>query len=99
MTDASQDLQRTFGGSVPTFYDQYLGPAWFGAIATDLAHRVPADPAGDALELACGTGRMTRPLRERLDPGCKLVATDFNKPMLDYARGKMADLAGIEWRE
>jgi SAM-dependent methyltransferase len=98
-SDASQDLQRTFGGSIPAFYDEYLGPAWFGPIAADLAHRVPVDPGGDVLELACGTGLMTRPLRNRLDARRKLVATDLNKPMLDYARSKMTDLAGIEWRE
>lgn len=98
-SDAFQDLQRTFGGTIPRYYDEYLGPAWFGPIASDLAQRVPADPGGDVLELACGTGLMTRPLRERLDPRRKLVSTDLNKPMLDYARGKMTNLAGIEWRE
>ena len=99
MSDASQDLQRTFGGSIPRYYDEYLGPAWFGPIATDLAQRVPVDPGADVLELACGTGLMTRPLREHLDPRRKLVASDLNAPMLDYARAKMPDLAGIEWRE
>jgi ubiquinone/menaquinone biosynthesis C-methylase UbiE len=99
MSATSEDLQRTFSGSIPTYYDDCLGPAWFGRIAADLAARLPGDPGGDVLEIACGTGLATRHLRERLAPGRRLVATDLSTPMLDYARGKLAHLAGIEWRQ
>ena len=99
MSQTSDDLQRTFSGSIPEYYDSCLGPAWFGKIAADLARRLPQDPGGDVLEIACGTGLMTRPLRERLDGKRHLVATDLSNPMLDYARGKMTDLPGIEWRQ
>lgn len=99
MGATSDELQRTFSGTIPTYYDSCLGPAWFGKIAADLARRVPEDPGGDVLEIACGTGLMTRPLRERLDSRRRLVATDLSVPMLDYARGKMNDLQGIEWRQ
>jgi SAM-dependent methyltransferase len=92
------DLQRTFIGDIPRYYDEYLGPAWFGPIAAELARHLPADPGGDVLELACGTGRQTRPLRERLDPRRRLVATDLNAPMLEYARSKMSELEGITWQ-
>ncbi len=90
MTAMSEDLQRTFTKGIAENYDQYLGPAWFGPIAEDLARRLPADPGGDVLEVACGTGLVTRPLRERLAPARRLVATDLSPPMLDYARGKTA---------
>lgn len=95
---ATPDLQRTFSGSIPMHYDELLGPAWFGAFAADLAARLPADPGGDVLELACGTGLTTRRLRERLDGGRRLVATDLSEPMLAYARQKLAGLDGIEWQ-
>ena len=91
------DLQRAFTGEIPRYYDECLGPAWFGRIAADLARRLPADPGGDVLELACGTGQQTRPLRERLDPRRRLIATDLNRAMLDYGRAKMGDLTGITW--
>ena len=91
------DLQRAFTGEIPRYYDECLGPAWFGRIAADLARRMPVDPGGDVLELACGTGQQTRPLRERLDPRRRLVATDLNRALLDYGRAKMADLTGIAW--
>ena len=99
MSATPDQLQRTFSGSIPAYYDKCLGPAWFDRIAADLARRVPEDPGGDVLEIACGTGLMTRPLRERLDPRRRLVASDLSAPMLDYARGKMTGLAGIEWRQ
>ncbi len=91
------DLKASFSGSIPDFYDSCLGPAWFEAFAADLAQRLPTKPPGDVLEIACGTGLVSRHLRERLDTSIRLVATDFSKPMLDYARGKIGD-RGIEWR-
>lgn len=99
MSATQEELQRTFSGSIPTYYDNCLGRAWFGKFAADVARRLPADPGGDVLEIACGTGLVTRHLRERLDPRRRLVASDLSNPMLDYARGKLADLGGIEWRQ
>jgi ubiquinone/menaquinone biosynthesis C-methylase UbiE len=93
------DVSATFSGSIPEHYDTCLGPAWFDALAIDLAQRLPAKPPGDVLEIACGTGLVTRRLRTRLDPTVRLVATDLSKPMLDYARSKLNDVKGIEWRE
>jgi SAM-dependent methyltransferase len=93
------DASATYSGSVPDYYDSCLGPAWFDAFARDLAQRLPPRPSGDVLEIACGTGLVTRRLREHLDPSVRLVATDLSKAMLDYARGKLRDSGPIEWRE
>ena len=92
------DVSRNFGGSIPEYYDRCLGPAWFDKFAVDLAGRLPAKPGGDVLEIACGTGLVSRRLRSRLDPAVRLVATDISKAMLDYARAG-AGAPGIEWRE
>jgi ubiquinone/menaquinone biosynthesis C-methylase UbiE len=97
MSAATEDLQRTFTKGIAENYDHYLGPAWFGPIANDLAARLPIDPGGDVLEVACGTGLMTRGLRKRLVPSRRLIATDLSQPMLDYARSKLADVSSIEW--
>jgi SAM-dependent methyltransferase len=93
------DIKASFTGSIPEYYDRCLGPAWFDAFAADLVQRLAAKPAGDVLEVACGTGLVTRRLRERLDPSVRLTATDLSKPMLDYARVKVGERQGIEWRE
>ena len=88
-----------FSSSMPEYYDNYLGPSKFDALGAELARRLPTKPPGDVLELACGTGLVTRRMRDRLDPALRLVATDISKPMVDYARAKYADVRGIEWRE
>jgi len=93
------DVRANFTGSMPEFYDSCLGPAWFDSFAVDLAERIPPRPPGDVLEIACGTGIVTRRMRERLDPSIRLVATDLSRTMLDFARAKLADRDGIEWRE
>ena len=78
-------ISATFGGSIPEYYDRCLGPAWFDKFAADLAARLAARPGGDVLEIACGTGLVTRHLREKLAPGVRLVASDLSKTMLEYA--------------
>lgn len=93
------DARANFTGSIPGFYDSCLGPAWFDPFAADLAERLPPKPPGDVLEIACGTGIVTRRMRERLDPAIRLVASDISKAMLDFARTKLGEREGIEWRE
>jgi len=85
-----------FVGSVPELYDRINGPAIFEPHARDLARRVP-DGARRILEVAAGTGRVTRHLVARLPPGGELVATDLNQQMIEYARGAIDD-PRIAWR-
>lgn len=83
----------------PQYYEELLGPISFGPFAVELAQRVPAGLAGPVLEIACGTGFVTRELRKRLDPTVHLVATDLSPAMLDFARARPWAQAGVEWRE
>ena len=54
----------SFTGSIPENYDRYLGPAQFAPFAADLATRVAdARPHRAVLEIACGTGIVTKELR------------------------------------
>jgi ubiquinone/menaquinone biosynthesis C-methylase UbiE len=89
----------SYGGTIPEYYDRYLGPAWFDAFGADLVQRLDGGVAGDVLEIACGTGLVTRRLRERVDPERRLVASDVSRAMLEYARNALSDCRGIEWRE
>lgn len=95
-TRADVSGHASFSGSVPANYDRYLGPALFEPYAADLAARIPVADGVRVLELACGTGRMTRRLRASLPASAELVATDLNEPMVDYARTVVAD-RGITW--
>lgn len=92
-------MTASFTGAMPEYYDSCLGPAWFDAFAEDLARRLPSRPAGEVLEIACGTGLVTRRLREHLDADVRLVASDLSRAMLDYARGKAGAAAAVEFRE
>ena len=83
----------------PRYYDDCLGPLWFDPFAADLVRRFPERPPGDVLEIACGTGLITRRLRERVPSSLRLVATDLSPAMLDYARAKLGARPDIEWRE
>jgi len=87
-----------FVGSVPEYYERYLGPLLFAPYAQDLACRVQIGPTSHILELAAGTGQLTRELVGVMDPGARLVATDLNGPMLEVARQLVRD-PRVEFRE
>jgi ubiquinone/menaquinone biosynthesis C-methylase UbiE len=92
------DKSASFIGSIPEHYDTYSGPAIFERWAEDFVRRLPARIDGDVLETACGTGLLTRRLRDRLPPGLRLVATDLNGAMLEYARRRLGEPPGVEWQ-
>jgi len=87
----------SFGGSIPERYDRYLGPALFEPYARDLAARLPKS-AKRVLEVACGTGIVTKALREAMPAGATLVATDLSEGMVAFARGRLTASSGIEFR-
>lgn len=86
-----------FVGSIPGNYDNGLGPNIFHDYAEDIARRAGASGAGNVLELAAGTGIVSRKLRDALAPRARLVVTDLNPPMLEVARGKFRDDEGVEF--
>jgi ubiquinone/menaquinone biosynthesis C-methylase UbiE len=90
------DTARDFGGSIPEYYDSILGPAVLDGLAIDLVRRMPVRPKGEVLELACGTGRVTQRLRERIDSNFRVVATDLSEAMLAYAKHRVK--GKIDWR-
>lgn len=87
-----------FVGSVPENYDRYLGSVLFEPYADDLAGRLKVADGASVLELACGTGIVTRRLRDSLPPSVKLTATDLNDAMFNYAQQKFAP-GEVEWRQ
>ena len=94
----AQKNAANFVGSIPENYDRYLAPIQLEPFAGDLARRVPATGLGDVLEIACGTGLVTRHLRERLEAETRLVSTDFSEAMLKYAQAKPGIGKNVEWK-
>ncbi|HVM88625.1 MAG TPA: class I SAM-dependent methyltransferase [Puia sp.] len=88
----------TFAGPVPQKYDTYLGPMLFEPYARDMASRVSRLSINDrVLEIACGTGRVTKHLRTALPSAVKLVATDLNADMIKIAEAKNIP-GNINWQ-
>lgn len=79
-----------FTGSIPETYETCLVPALFAPYARDLAGRIAGLAAADILELAAGTGAVTREIARLLQPGQRLTATDLNQAMLDVAAGRLS---------
>jgi len=85
--------------SVPESYDKILGPIFFDPYAADLVERMPALRSGRVLELAAGTGIVTRRLRDALAHDVELVSTDLNEAMLAQARLKFEDGDRVAWAQ
>jgi SAM-dependent methyltransferase len=93
------DRNAAFVGTIPPIYDRYLGPLFFQPYAEDLAARLALQPDMRILEVACGTGLVTRRLLEHLGARGSILATDLNEPMLAYGRSQLPDTPGLQWRQ
>ena len=89
---------KVFTGSVPKIYDTYLVPLIFEPYAADLVKRLSSRPLSRVLEVAAGTGVVTRAMASILPKNVSIVATDLNQAMLDQASVVVTDRA-IEWRQ
>lgn len=103
------DQASRFVGSIPENYDRYLGPRIFQRFAGDLASRAAEHGPDSVLELAAGTGIVSRCLRDQLPPSSTLISTDLNLPMLEVAKSKfeagedahfeIADATGLPYED
>lgn len=93
------DSHAAFTGSIPENYDRYMVPLFFIPYAEDLLGRLAVSGAAAVLEIACGTGVVTRRLRDHLPADAKIVATDLNEGMIEVARRKFRDGEAVEWRQ
>jgi SAM-dependent methyltransferase len=96
MNPAEGDAE--FVGSIPQIYDRYLVPLIFEPYAEDLAGRVARRQPARVLEIAAGTGVVTRRLARVLPAEAAIVATDLNGPMLDQAAA-VGTARPVVWRQ
>ncbi len=88
---------KTFAGSIPQIYQTFLVPLIFEPYAADLATRLHPRPPKRVLEVAAGTGVVTRALAATLPGTTSIVATDLNQAMLDRAAA-VGTKRPVEWR-
>lgn len=93
------DRNVLFQGAVPENYDRYLGPVIFEPWAEDLVSRLANKKNKRVLEIACGTGIVTRRLRDALPATIEIVATDLNSDMFEFAKPKFKDDENIIWQQ
>jgi len=86
-----------FTGQIPKFYDEYMGPMFFEDYAIEIANRIDPSTVQIALELSCGTGRVTNHIRRVLNSNAKLIASDISPDMLTIAKAKLKN-STIEWQ-
>ena len=80
-----------------SFYDNFLGPLFFEPYAIEVAKRIDPSTVSLALEIAAGTGRVTRHIRNRIAASAKLIASDISEDMLAEAKKKLNHL-DIDWQ-
>ena len=97
-TMSSPDTDKVFSGSIPKLYETYLVPLIFEPYAADLVNRLAARSVTRILEIAAGTGVVTRTLASVLPDRVSIVATDLNQPMLDHASA-LGTRRPVEWRQ
>ncbi|MEW6126263.1 MAG: methyltransferase domain-containing protein [Acidobacteriota bacterium] len=93
------DANVAFAGSIPENYDRFLVPVFFAPYARDLVRRITVQENAAVLEIACGTGMVTRKLKDTLPATARLVATDLNPEMMEVAKRKFTADEIIEWQQ
>jgi SAM-dependent methyltransferase len=96
MTENAAD--KTFAGSIPKLYESHLVPLIFEPYAVDIARRLASRSPSRVLEIAAGTGVVTRALVSALPDRTAIVATDLNQAMLDQAVAT-GTRRPVEWRQ
>ncbi len=92
------ETDKLFAGSIPGIYEAQLVPLIFEPYAADLAARLKFRPLSRVLEVAAGTGVVTRAMANALPDSVEIVATDLNQAMLDHAR-LVGTARPVEWRQ
>jgi SAM-dependent methyltransferase len=95
---SSTESDKVFAGSIPELYERYLVPLIFEPYAADLTRRLGAMSLARVLEIAAGTGVVTRFMTAALPDTVSIVATDLNQPMLDHA-SSIGTPRSVEWRQ
>jgi SAM-dependent methyltransferase len=91
-------VDKVFAGSIPEIYDTYFVPLVFEPYAADIVERLAAGPPSRLLEVAAGTGVVTRAMAAALPDSVSIVASDLNQAMLDKAAAR-GTRRPVEWRQ
>lgn len=94
---SEQFFGKAYGGSAPENYERYFVPAIGAPLAAALVDVADPQPGERVLDVACGTGVVTRLVAKRLGSTGAVAGLDLNPGMLAVARSVPASGASIEW--
>lgn len=82
--------------SAAEVYDEFFLPALFQQWAPRVADAAKIKDGNRVLDVACGTGCLTREIRARVGARGSVVGLDINEGMLDVARRTVPE---VDWRQ
>ena len=87
-------------GTAAEIYEQHLVPAMFAPWVPRLLDLARLHPNDRVLDVACGTGVVTRQAAARVESNGRVVGLDINRAMLAIARSRSgSEHVAIEWLE
>ena len=94
----TSDERWQVSGSAAEKYERFVA-SWFRPWAEDLVERAGLKPGDHVIDVACGTGIVTRAAAPVIGPDGSLVATDLNEDMLAEARRHEVAGVPVTWRQ
>ncbi len=95
---SSPDTDKVFSDAISKLYETHLVPLIFEPYAADLVNRVASRSVSRVLEIAAGTGVVTRALASVLPERVAIVASDLSQAMLDQASA-IGTKRPVDWRQ
>src|SRR5512146_1853683 len=96
-TTSQREFWKAGIGTGPENYERYFVPVIGRPLAERLVAEAQLHPGERVLDVACGTGVVTRLAAERVGPSGRVAGLDVNAGMLAVARS-VASAAGAEIR-
>jgi ubiquinone/menaquinone biosynthesis C-methylase UbiE len=96
---SQQDPRARFSASPPENYERYFVPAIGAPLAMQLVEVAALHPGERVLDVACGTGVVSRLASQIVGPEGTVVGLDNNSGMLAVARSTAPSGATFDWHE
>ena len=96
---SSQTSGWQLGGDAPLAYDSYIVDTFMRGYSQRLVEAATIESGNRILDVACGTGVVTRLAANKVGPEGSVVGFDLNAGMLARARASEGNAATIDWQE
>ena len=90
---------RHYSGTAAQLYESFFVPAIAAPVSVELLRRAELKPGARVLDVACGTGVVTRAAAEQVGPTGSVTGIDIAPDMIAVAKTIPAGGAPITWEE